>query len=235
MALKNIYFSGPDAAGKTTLACRLRDFLKGQNLEAEVIRLPSRGGVLSGCIDLCRQGRVDMPPVALDLMFIADRLDTAGWCLVKDRERRPGVIYIFDRGPADGAVYGAARAPEGYSLDYMRWIEGCDRKFLEKFPVDLGFLLVPSLEDSKRRMLERSISRSPDGWDRDAGLQVRVRKLFDIYTEGKPRWKKIMVDSVGPNIVGAEALIRNIVRTRLRKENLGVEGQPTHIEGHFRP
>lgn len=235
MALKNIYFSGPDGAKKTTLAYSLRDFLDRQwKIEAEVIQFPSGAGVLSGWIDLCKQGRMDMPQGALDLMFVADRMDIAGWRLVKDRKMRPNLIYIFDRGPGDGAAYGAARAPEGWDpLEYMKWIERCDGKFLEMFPVDLGFLLVPSLEASQKRMSERALSKPLDAWDSNVDLQRRVRELFDRYVESKPHWHRITVDPIGPNVIMTETRIRNIVVTRLQEEHLGVEGQLSRIERRF--
>lgn len=192
----NIYFAGPDGVGKTTLAVRLRNFLERDvGLPVHFVQFPTRVGPASILITLHRSGRFHFDHLTLDVLFVADRLDEARR-LRGIRSQNPDTVFIFDRGPLDGAAYGVARFLSIEERDmHASWLLGCDRKFLEMFPVHLGFLILASQEFVTHRMEERRLSRPPDIFDRDKRLQMDVEAIFEGLITARPEWSVIKVGS----------------------------------------
>lgn len=222
MPLRNIYFSGPDGTRKSTLANETARFLKSERFHAEVVHFPSETGPMGSLIHL-REHRDEryLAEEALDLAHAGDRLDTAYHKLRELRQADPSGILIFDRGPADGAVYAVARdqmrkSPLGITFEYM---EKIDIKFLEMFPVDLGICLLSHVDEAQRLMQERG---KKDKTDANTELQTRIKGLFTQYLGGCPEWRIITVDrySGESRIAQAERLsakVRVIVRDEIRK------------------
>lgn len=129
----NIYLSGPDGAGKTPIANRLAAYLSRQGREAKAIPIPSRETASFGAIKLHLNGTMPLGDVAVDLLFVANRLEMIP-ILKELREQSPNLILIFDRGPFDGAVYAEAidslrKKPLGINFtDVLEW----DKFFLLK-------------------------------------------------------------------------------------------------------
>lgn len=229
MHLRNIYFSGPDGTRKSTLAHETARFLELEGFRAQVIHFPSETGPM-GSLILLRQNRDErlLAEEALDLSHAADRLDIAHHKLMKLRKQDPNTIFIFDRGPADGAVYAVARdqmrdRPLGITFTDIERVDG---KFLEMFPVDLGICLLSSVSEAQRVMQERG---KKDKVDADLELQQRVGELFPKYLEGESKWHTIYTDrypgeSLNYQAERLSASVRVIIRKEIKK--LDPEGRP---------
>lgn len=194
----NIYFAGPDGVGKTLLAVWLRSQLLERDTPTVLVQFPAPVSPMTSLITLHKLGRTHFDSGTLDLMFVTDRLDVSGHKLVKIREENPETIFIFDRGPLDGAVYGAARlasvgASREKQMGHIRWIQACDRKFTDMYPVDLGFLVTMSVEEAQQRM--NDMGRTGDIFDRNTELQKHVINLFEVLIGDDPVWKKIEITS----------------------------------------
>lgn len=222
MPLKNIYFSGPDGTRKSTLANQAARFLELEGFCAQVVHFPSKTGPMGSIIHVREQyDERYLTEEALDLAHAGDRLDIAHHKLKKLREADPNIILIFDRGPADGAVYAVARdqmrkSPLGTTFKDM---EKIDSKFLKMFPVDLGICLLSPVEEAQRLMQERG---KQDKTDANMELQTRLKGLFTEYLGDRPEWKIIKVDRYPEESREAQAerlaaRVRVIIRDEIRK------------------
>lgn len=215
----NIYFSGPDGVGKSTLAMRLRHYLVVEkDLHAEVVPLPSLAGPASCLIKLHLRDRITFDNNTLDGLFVADRLDTAAQ-LQKIREREPGTIFIFDRGPVDGACYGAARLDDVEERDdYVKWVRACDSKFLEMFPADLGLLILGTPEVMFEKMLQRRQSfKESDRFDRDKRLQQELPSIFQqVVGSDLVKWRTIVVEDInlGKEFAAVKLYVEELLKNR---------------------
>lgn len=222
MPLRNIYFSGPDGTRKSTLAHETARFIESEGFHAQVVHFPSETGLMGSLIQL-RQNRDErlLAEEALDLAYAADRLDTSYHKLRKWREQDPNCIFIFDRGPHDGAVYAVARdqmreSHLGITFEYM---EKIDSKFLGMFPEDLGICLLSPVEEAQHLMQERG---RRDKTDANLDLQTRLNGLFTEYLGTRPKWKIIKVDRYPEESRRAQAerlsaQVQVIIRDEIRK------------------
>lgn len=229
--LRNLYISGPDGARKSTTARLLKDYLETWGEEAEVFHFPQVISPASYLIEQVRSGRLEIPRSAVELLFVADRLDAAAQFLRKERERNPDIKFIFDRGTLDGAVYTAAFCQTGWDpMETARWVERCDEMFLKEFPVDFGLLLLPTAEEAHRRMKQRTYDKSdlPDNWDSDISLQQRLIQIFPLLVEQRPEWNVVHIRPDGDSFKSTEQQIIRIVSERVIREGRTVltdEGQ----------
>lgn len=229
MPLKNIYFSGPDGTRKSTLAHEAAQFLDLEGFHARVVHFPSETGPMGAIIHL-RDHRDEryLAEEALDIAHAADRLDITHHKLRKWREQDPGVIFIFDRGPADGAVYAVGRdkmreKPLGMTFDYM---ENADRKFLEMYPPDLGICLLSPVAEAQQLMEERG---RRDQTDTNLELQTLLNGLFREYLGDHPEWYIVDVNRYPEESRQAQAerlatRVKVIIRNEIKKVEL--EGNP---------
>jgi len=195
MGLKNIYFSGPDGSRKTSMAFATKFFLEARGRHVLVVPFPSESSAASPILRLALDGRTHLGAGAMDLLFVADRLDVAPR-LHEIRGIDPDMVFIFDRGPADGAVYAEAsdslrNEPIGLTSNV---VEKWDSKFLEMFPVDLGIYLHSSIRTAKELMRMRESYKPADNLDKDPAVQQQIRNIFDAYMEGRQGWKVLNVE-----------------------------------------
>jgi thymidylate kinase len=211
--LRNIYFAGPDGSRKTTLANEASRFLFYQGYESIVFHFPTIVSPAGLIIELASQprGKDLIADEALDFLFATDRLDAAAHRLRMIRERDRSMIFIFDRGPLDGGVYAVARdrlraRPLGWTLADMERIES---KFIQMFPVDLGFLCATTVEEAQSGMRERG---RMDTADRNVELQATAMRLFQEAISGRPEWMTIKVNRFPEEAseLQAERLARSI-------------------------
>lgn len=223
----NIYFSGPDGTGKSKLSYMLSDFLnKELGIKSVIVHFPSFGPA-GALIGLHKEGRTKFHPLALDMLFVADRLDK-GAGLRKIREQDPNTIFIFDRGHIDGAVYGAARISNEFRPeDYVEWLLGCDLKFIEMFPPDLGFILFSEVEESRRMMVKKmgsDFQHIPDSFDTNQELQLRVRQNLQMVIPGLDRdvWRVIVSHPLG-DFSREFSKVKLFVEEKIKERRVGPE------------
>lgn len=192
--LRNIFFAGPDGSRKTSLANEASRFLLYQGYPSVVFHFPTIVSPAGSIIALASQprGRNLIAEEALDLLYATDRLDAAAHRLRAIREINPATILIFDRGPLDGGAYAVARdrlraRPLGWTLADMERIEG---KFVQMFPVDLGFLCRTTVAEAQAGMRERE---KVDAADQNVELQATVMELLREAIRGQPEWRTIEV------------------------------------------
>ncbi len=214
----NIFFAGPDATKKTTLALRLRDYLiRDKGLEAMEVSFPSPISFASIAISAHKRERTILGPRALTMAYAFDRLDYAEAHLLPIREKKPNMIFVFDRGPLDGGIYAKARAEARNSLDpegYYEWARSLDSVFNQLFPCHLGFLMSSTIEFSQQVIKQRSLVKEADVFDRDLGWQRISRELFEQVQLG-PEWHRINLINPTSDIETDFARIRLIVDSQL--------------------
>jgi thymidylate kinase len=177
------------------MAFATKFFLEARGKHALVVSFPSESSAAYPILRLVLNNRTSLGPGATDLLFVADRLDVA-FRLCEIRRTDPDMVFIFDRGPADGAVYAEAsdslrNEPIGLTTTV---IEKWDSKFLRMFPVDLGIYLRSSIKTAKELIRIRESFKPADNLDKDTAIQQRIRDIFDAYMEDRQGWKVLNIE-----------------------------------------
>lgn len=198
MVVRNIYISGPDGVGKTTIANRLATYIFWRGKEAKVIPFPSGGTISFGAIKLHLNGRVTLGDGADDLLFVANRLEMILF-LRELRREKPNLIFLFDRNPFDGAVYAEAKdslREKPLGIKFTEALEN-DKYFLEAFPVNLGVLVTGPEKTARERInsIHREGKIGGDVYDQDAELQKRVAELFEQHLVDRENWIRLKTTS----------------------------------------
>lgn len=195
--IHNIYFSGPDGSNKTSLSLALYEWLRFRGESVELFSFPSSESVVAGIIHNRLIDRVTLHRIPMASLFVSDRLDTIFQTAVPKKNDNPDTIFIFDRGPQDAKVYNhvwaVSQPNKKQALRWMRKIDCADDIFLELHPVDFGILCMSTLEQAREILKARyGVSRS-DSFERDMGLQRKIRTEFKHSIRGKENWMTLPV------------------------------------------
>ncbi|KAJ5099628.1 hypothetical protein N7532_006629 [Penicillium argentinense] len=158
-----IVVEGLDRAGKSSQCERLGDYLTEQGHSVKYIRFPARTTPIGKLIDGYLRGSTNQEDHAIHLLFSANRWEVARSI---EEDIANGITLIVDRYSYSGAVYSAAKANPGLSLEWAWQPEiGLPRP-------DICLFLSISAEEAAKRG-----GFGAERYENET-MQTRVRELF---------------------------------------------------------
>ena len=181
-----VAFEGLDQSGKQTQAELLRDRLADRQRDARLFSFPDYQTAIGAEIGRALAGERSYEPDVMQLLYVANRYERKR----RIREARAsGAILLCDRYLASSVAYGEAQGLEAAWLVEIQ-------KYLPQ--PDLTILLDMSPGESARRK-----SAGRDAYERDLGLQARVRDSY--LRQAADGW--VRIDAEQPReVVAAEVL-----------------------------
>ena len=156
-----IAFEGLDQSGKQTQAESLRDHLRDQGREAELLSFPDYSTAIGDEIAKALHGGRDYPPDVLQLLYVANRGEKRAQM---DAWITAGVVVICDRYIASSIAYGDA-----HGLD-AAWLVEIQR-FLPAAHLTILLDIAPETAVGRK-------AAARDRFERDLELLGRVRASY---------------------------------------------------------
>jgi dTMP kinase len=186
-----IALEGVDGAGKTTQAERLAALLRDDGAHVSVRSFPAYGSFVGREIRrLLREG-AELDARSAALWFAVDRAQA----LRRDPPRAE--VEILNRYTLSNAVYQSARGP----AELFDWVLELEHGELGLPRADLTFVLDVTPELVRERVTARA---EPDGYERLADLQARVRAGYLAAAERLPDVVVVACDARAPDEIAAE-------------------------------
>jgi dTMP kinase len=156
-----IAFEGLDQSGKQTQAESLRDHLRDQGREAQLLSFPDYSTAIGDEIAQALHGGRDYPPDVLQLLYVANRGEKRAQI---DAWIAAGVVVICDRYIASSIAYGDA-----HGLD-AAWLTDIQR-FLPAPHLTILLDIAPETAAGRK-------AAARDRFERDLELLGRVRASY---------------------------------------------------------
>ena len=191
-----ILLEGPDGSGTTTHATLLSDALRGDGDDVVQTAEPTDGPVGAMIRNWLRTSTAfpdaerQLPPDALQLLFIADRAQHVAQVINPALSR--GQTVVCDRYTPSTIAYGAA-----LGLDEA-WLESCNARFVRP---TVSILLLPPVEVCLERLRGRATT---DALEREE-TQRKVHAAYLRYAKRHP--DTIVIDSSAAPSAVAEHIL----------------------------
>ena len=156
-----IAFEGLDQSGKQTQAESLRDHLRAQGRESQLLSFPDYSTAIGDEIAKALHGGRDYPPDVLQLLYVANRGEKRAQI---DAWIAAGVVVICDRYIASSIAYGDAH---GLDADWLTEIQ----RFLPAPHLTILLDIAPETAVGRK-------AAARDRFERDLDLLSRVRASY---------------------------------------------------------
>jgi dTMP kinase len=186
-----IALEGVDGAGKTTQAERLAAALRAEKADVRVRSFPAYDSFVGREVRRLLTSGAELDARSAALWFAVDR--------AQDLRRDPprAEVEIFNRFTLSNAVYQSARG----GAELFDWVLALEQDELGLPRPDLTVVLDVTPELVRERVAARA---EPDGYERAADLQARVRAGYLAAAERLDGVVVIACDARGPDDIAAE-------------------------------
>ncbi len=198
-----VSIEGVDGAGKTTQAELLRANVAAAGAEVKLRSFPAYDSFIGREIEhMLRNSASGLDARSAALWFAVDRRQALR------HDPLAADVEICNRYTLSNAVYQSARAPDGEREALFGWILALELQELALPAPDLTFVLdvTPALVAERTRARAERAGQEPDLYERESGLQERVRTG---YLEAARRDEAVVVvpcDERAPEAIAADLL-----------------------------